>query len=107
MNGQLQWNKKTTLAYNQKDTKVRGQQQFGGVAVTSIGNCMHRDLTTGEDTSGLTGLAWHHYQGKYRIALRVVSPYQPNGPGSGGPCTVYAKHVRHLCQEDKNDLLDP
>jgi hypothetical protein len=57
MNGQLQRNKKTTLAYNPKDTKVRGQQQFGGVAVTSIGNCMHQDLTTGEDTSGLAPLS--------------------------------------------------
>jgi hypothetical protein len=53
--GQLSHNKKTTLAYNRRDTHVIGQKQFGGVAVTSIGACIHRDMTMGEDTSGL---AW-------------------------------------------------
>jgi hypothetical protein len=68
---------------------------------------MHRDLTIGEDPSGLARWAWHHYQGKNGIALRVVSAYQPNGPGTGGPYTVYTQHVRHLCSGDKNNLHDP
>jgi hypothetical protein len=67
--GQLRNNKKTTLSYNRRDTQVRGQQQFGGVAVTSIRACIHRDLTTGKDPSGLARWSWHRYQGKGGISL--------------------------------------
>jgi hypothetical protein len=103
--GQLQQNKKTSLAYNRKDKEVRGQQQFGGVAVTSVGTCMHRNLTTGEDPSGLARWAWHRYQGKDGIALRVVSAYRPNGPGTGGGYIVFAQHICHL--SDNNNFRDP
>jgi hypothetical protein len=103
--GQLLRNRKTTLAYNRQDKEVRGQQQFGGVAVTSIGDCMHRDLTSGEDPSGLAQWACHCYQGKHGISLRVVSAYRPNGPGTGGGYTVFAQHVRYL--SDNNDIRDP
>ncbi len=96
-----------TLAYNRKDTHIQGQKQFRGVVVTSIGDCEHRDLTTGQDPAVLGRWAWHWYQEKNGIALQVVSVYRPNGPDKGGFYTVYARHLRHLLSVDKDNLRDP
>lgn len=57
---------------------------------------MHCGMTYGKDTSDLGRWVWHQYQGKDGIALRAVSAYQPNGPGKGGPYTIYAQHLQHL-----------
>jgi hypothetical protein len=81
--------------------------QFGGVAITCIGGCMHQDMSHEEDPSGLARWVWHQYQGKDGVTLCVISSYHPNGPGKGGPYTVYAQHIQYLLSNDKGDFRDP
>jgi hypothetical protein len=88
---------KITAAYNLKEKKPQ-QAQWGGTALWSINNAVHRAIDSGHDSHGLGRWSWTRYQGRGNITLRVISAYRPCL--SQGPLTVYAQHQNYFDSED-------
>jgi len=64
-------------------------RQYGGTAVFSVNQAVHRVVEKGFDDSLLGRWAWTRYKGKGNCTLRMISAYRPNPPT--GPKSVYAQ----------------
>ena len=77
---------------------------YGGTALTCMGPCSHRVISSGKDKSGLGRWVWTLFAGKNQTKLRIISGYRPNPDSSDKTGSVYSQHERHLrsIHDDRN-----